>query len=601
MGINIQLRPFIDELFIVTKSGRVQRLGDIMNAAQADLIAECERQLRETGQIRIIVLKARQLGLSTVIEAVIFALTFLSENFGALIMSHEAESSEHLLKMTSHYWETFIFKRHFRTKYDGKKTLSWTFGGHISVGTAGGKGGARSRTIRGLHGSEVAFWPEPERLWTGLRNTIPTLEGAVTAIFLESTANGVGNYFYHVWNAAVLGENEYTAKFYPWHEHPEYVAQNIPEAQRAIYADLSSLDEEERMLVDRYRLGPERLIWRRWAIQNLCTGKDSRGRALSVSGIDQFHQEYPCNPHEAFISSGLNVFNLVKLLAHYKPWLGTKGRLVRDGGRVRFDERDDGPLTIFVWPSDDPNWGMYQIGADPTHTVAGDYACAQVIHRRTLEQVAVLRQKCDPVTFADQLELLGYFYNMAVIATEGVGPGYGTIGALMAKNYPMMWRNKKVDKSQGQNTDIMGWNTNRSTKHFAIQSLVKLLQDPIVAMEGREYGVIIHDEQTLMEMRSYVSTPDGQGYENGDGSPFDDGVMALAIAYTTHMVDILDVPAYEPPGREAIDRVERVIPAMAVKRTHNNPTHSFTDPTAPPAPRDPKANDKDAPWEDWDQ
>jgi hypothetical protein len=609
----IRLRPLIDELRIIDKKGRMVRFGDVINPPQADLIADAELQLATTGQIRTIILKARQMGLSTAVEAILFVLTMTQENFGTLIMSHENDSAEHILSMTNTYWTTFAFRRHYKTKRDAVNTLSWVHGGSMRVATAGGKKTkGRSKTIRGLHGSEVAFWEDPETLWTGLRNSIPTLEGAVTAIFMESTANGVGNFFHKQWNDAVAGRSEYTAKFYPWHEYPEYTADHLPQHLRTKYAQLGPLDDEEKTLVERFGLDAGRLAWRRYAIQNLCTGKDVRGRSQRVSGIDQFHQEYPADPHEAFISTGRNVFNLPKLLKHYDPWVGTRGNLSRDpSDRVKFTEDDqNGVLTIFRHPSPDENWGLYRIGGDPTHTVAGDDACAQVIHRRTLEQVAVIRMKATPMAFAEQLELLGYYYNTATIAPEREGPGYATIGVLTGRNYPRIWQSVPIDKAAGHVTDTYGWSTNVATKHHAVQTLVQLINDTVVQIGAHKHGLVIHDKQTLTEMRDYRVTEDGRGYENGDGSPYDDGVMALAIAITTHLIDIDEVPMYETPDRGNVaqklaasgartrdsipttpgQRHVQVVPDLAAPVRDGIPRHSFHDPIAPAAPTDPVAN-----------
>jgi hypothetical protein len=608
MGL-ILLRPHIDELFIVDKRGEVVRFGDVINPPQADLIADAERQLNETGQIRTIILKARQMGLSTAVEAILFTLAIYYDNFGALIMSHESDSAEHILTMTSNYWETYVNQDLYSLKNDAKSHLAWTHGSNMRVATAGGKKSkGRSKTIRGLHGSEVAFWEDPEVLWNGLRQAIPTLEGSITAIFMESTANGVGNFFHRAWNDAVSGRSEYVAKFYPWHEYPQYTADFLPAHLRSKYEDLGELDEEEQTLIKRYNLDAGRLIWRRYAIQNLCTGKDVRGRAQRVSGIDQFHQEYPCDPHEAFVSTGRNVFQLPKLLAHYEPLTGTTGKLVRNGNRITFEPRKDGNLTIYKHPSPDENWGLYRIGADPTHTVAGDDACAQVIHRRTLEQVAVLRQKATPMVFADQLELLGYYYNTATIAPEREGPGYATVGALAGKNYPAIWQSVPIDKAKGHVTDTYGWSTNVATKHHAVQTLVQLINEPLAPIGAHVHGLRVHDLQTLTEMRDYRVTEDGKGYENGDGSPYDDGVMALAIAVTTHLIDIDEVQAYEAPDRasdvatrlaERASQTRPSIPQGALPKIKavpkdGIPRHSFHDPIAPPAPFDPFANEDDA-------
>jgi hypothetical protein len=597
----VNLLPMIEELYILDKERGVVRFGDVMNYAQRELVLECERQLRTTGRIRVITLKARQIGISTVIEAIIFSLSILFTDFNSLILSHEKDSAEHILTMTKRYWNTYPFRDYHVEKYNGRTHLAWAdLGSNIRVGTAKNEKAGRSKTIQALHASEVAFWEQPETMMNGLRNSIPN--HGLTAIFLESTANGIGNYFHRTWNEASKGDNEFVPMFFPWHKHPEYRAAYLPESEREKFK-LNDLDEEEQTLRSRYRINDDRLIWRRWAITNLCQGD-----------LEKFHQEYPTTPHEAFVSTGRNVFPLRNLVAHYEPQKGLSGRLITVSNRLQFYPEDKGPLTIYTYPSEDKEWGVYIIGADPTHTTAGDYACAQVLNRRTLEVVATYRRKTDPITFAGDLKALGHYYNNALIAPEKTGPGYATIGALVASNYPFLYETQKVDTTPGINNDTYGWGTSRQTKHLAISHLVKAFMDRVEVVGGAKVGLIVHDETTMMELRDYVTTEDGQGYENGDGSMFDDGVMALAIAVTVHNIEP-PVHAYTPPVRDPAD----VQPAFRVKgpdtagRPHYQSGTGEVPGTGPRTERtarevveralnqetDTKKADS-APWDEWD-
>lgn len=592
--MDIKLYAFVSELKVLTKERGVVRLGDVMNYAQRELVLDCERQLKATGQIRIIVLKARQIGISTVIEAIIYALSILMRDFKSLIVSHENDSAEGLLSMTRRYWNTYTFKRFHQEKYNGRSHLSWADSdSEIQVATAKNVDAGRSKTLQALHASEVAFWDDPETLMTGLRQSIPTY--GLTAIFLESTANGVGNYFHRQWNEASKGQNEFTPLFFPWHKHPEYTAQFVPAAERGKY-QLENLGDEERTL-RKQGVPDERLIWRRWAIINLCQ-----------NSIDKFHQEYPSTPHEAFISTGLNVFPLPNLVKHYEPSRGLRGELIEVNGKMKFHESINGPLSIFAYPSSDKEWGVYLIGADPTHTTAGDYACAQVINRRTLEVVATLRRKIDPMTFATDLRRLGYYYNTAVIAPEKTGPGYATIGALNESGYPNLFQMAKIDSTPGAPiAQNYGWTTNRQTKHLAIAHLKRAIMEDVQMIGGAKYGLIVHDEQTVTEMRDYVTTDDGQGYENADGSPFDDGVMALAIGVAAHNIEP-PVPAYDASDRTPVlDRglggqKVLVVEKLAVPANGGIQT-SEGDPSEPDhaeaRPEQPHSADP-APWEEWE-
>lgn len=577
-----RLLPLISELKILTKDKQVARLGDVMNYAQLDFVRRCEEQLATRGQIRIVVLKARQIGISTIIEAINFVLAMLYDDFKAKIVSHEKDSATGILEMTKRYWDTYAWKKHYTEKYNGLTHLSWTNKSDINVSTAANAKTGRSLTIHSLHASEVGFWPDPETLMTGLDQSIPTF--GLNCIFLESTANGVGNYFHKKCTTAMKGESEYEFVFYPWHEHPEYTAAYVPEDSRQHYNVLGPLTEEEIKLREQFGLSDARLIWRRWAIQNKCQGD-----------INKFHQEYPSTPHEAFISTGLNVFPLEDLIDHYVPRKGKRGVLVRQGNKVVFQENRLGWFTMFAEPSVDRDWGIYLCGADPTHTTAGDYACIQVINRRTLEQVGVYRRKIDPINFGKDLQLVGTYYNTALVAPEKTGPGYATVGCIVADNYYNVFTMTNVAKMPGKpvGEDLAGWMTSEVTKHLAISHLKKLVLDPVIEIGGQKYGLVIHDEVTLLEMRDYVTTKSG-GYENSDGSDYDDGVMAFAIAVTAH--------AIEPPPPAYTEALDMRVPRKGPVKPGITAGHALVRDNAPrdtPVGGAPEGREQ-APWEAWD-
>lgn len=548
-GHAIHLKPIVYELRVLTKERGVQRLGDIINPTQEALLQEAEDQLAKYGQIRIIILKARQMGQSTIVEAIIFALSILYQDFQSLIISHEAESAEHILGMTKRYWSTYPFRRFHDEQYNGRKQLAWSdLGSNIVVATAKNVGAGRSKTLHALHASEVAMWENPVELMTGLRQAIPSI--GLTAIFYESTAKGIGNFFHSTWIDAEAGRSEFVPLFFPWYWDPMYTARNIPRFSQAKYSELLDPDEDEKVLIAMGVTIPK-LLWRRWAIVNLCQ-----------NNLDQFKQEYPSTPSEAFLSSGRNVFNLNDLLAHYAPMKPKRGFLKRVGREVKFFESERGALKVYRSPSSDKSWGVYQIGADPTHTTVGDEACAQVINRRTLEQAAVLNEHLDPIEFGKQLYLLGEWYNFALIAPEAEGPGYATVGHLLGSNYPYVWESQKVDKTPGKvMTDVFGWRTNKSTKHLAIGQLVNMLSQPLTKIGNTVYGLLIHDEDTFTEMRDYITDEQG-GFMNGDGSMFDDCVMALGIAYATHFIEP-PLPAYTR-DESHIQIVQQVKEAMDI-------------------------------------
>lgn len=523
----MRLAPFLSRLNIIDKNRRTVPLR--LNWAQADYVSRIEAAYDAGRPGRFIILKARQMGLSTATEAVIFAYSFLFENNKSLVISHDQDSYEHLLGMSKHYWETFFAKRLYNTDYKSRRELAWVeTGSAIRTATAKTVSAGRSQTIHALHASEVAFWDDAATLMTGLRQTIP--ETPSTFIALESTANGIGNYYHTEWQAAVRGDSEYEALFYPWWKHPEYTAERL-RVESSLVGTLSSDERALTALLSSASYSPpqidSRILWRRHALRNLCQ-----------NDVNVLRQEYPATPEEAFVSTGRNVFPYEKLQECYQRQDGARGFIMVGGdGSPRFVPSAEGPVTIFSMPSSNKDWGRYFVSGDPTRTTRGDYACIQVINRRTLEQVARVRIRIDPVNFGRELINIAKFYNDAMLVTETTGPGYATIGAILTMGYSRVWQNKFADKLQGAIPDQYGFGTNVQRKNWAIGALLNLIV---------ENQIIIHDPITFDELTNYVTLDNG-GYGPAAGkNGYDDTVMALAIAVICHLTE----PPLPPYGQD---------------------------------------------------
>jgi hypothetical protein len=356
--------------------------------------------------------------------------------------------------------------------------------------------------------SECAFWDEPERLMVGLNQSVPYKHG--TIVILESTANGVGNWFHEEWTRAVRGESQYVPLFFPWFKHEEY---SFPTTTLKSY----ELLKEERELAREFGLSLGQLAWRRHTIVNDCLGDD-----------ELFKQEFPCTPNESFLSTGRNVFPLQRLDEHTSVDSGVKGMLVNDKGTIKFIRDATGPLTIFKSPGRDPLKARYVVAGDPTKTTYGDKACIQVINRFTFEQVAVFHQHLDAVPFAHQLMMLAYYYNTALLNCEIEGPGYATIGVILDNSYPDLWQHRWADKAPGKVSTSWGWSTNYQRKHWAMEKVKFLLA---------QRGVFtIHDRITHDQMENYVYLQNGEMGPASDGLS-DDAVMAMAIAVVSTMTE----------------------------------------------------------------
>jgi len=506
--MSINFRPMLKNLHIVDKDGLDTRLQ--LNWGQEILLEEVHRQWNANRPVRVIILKARQIGISTLSEAILFCMSQMFHNMRGRVVAHDNDSTQGLLEMSSYYWDTWAFNKLATLKYNSRNELAWVENkSSIRVSTAKNTRAGRGKTLRALHASEVAFWENPDVLMLGLTQAIPNRPG--TFIALESTANGLGNWFHKTWMAAEEREINYVPIFLPWFRHPEYTAH----FENIAVPSILRLDDEEKFL-RKLGIDDSRLIWRRHAIKDRCN-----------RSVEQFHQEYPTNPEEAFISTGSNVFDYKILQSAYEPRAPLVGRLMDTNDGIKFVEDPMGPLSIYSLPSDDQDWGIYMIGGDSTKATRGDYSCAQVINRRTMEQVAVWRAKVTPMHFGRQLAWLGTYYNKAMLAPEIQGGGYATIGFLQAVNYPFIWRNRWAEKIPGAMKEVYGWESTVKTKHWALGALLKSLGDG---------DIKIHDKVTFGEMTNFVSLPDGTfGPAEGEGKGHDDTVLALAIATVAHL------------------------------------------------------------------
>jgi hypothetical protein len=366
---------------------------------------------------------------------------------------------------------------------------------------------------------------------TGLNATIPDRFGSM--LVLESTANGVGTWWHEQWLRAEAGESDYIPCFYPWFRHFEYRRPTTlctrlelhPEEKQILDLALAQGVNTE----DAYRS----IQWYRWAVPN------------KVADLDALHQEYPSTPEEAFITSGNTLFPEQHLQDCYAPLEGVRGNLIEDPDThqikfVRGDRRS--PLTVFKAPITrrPPDSARYMISGDPAMTIEGDYACIQVLNRGTHEQVATWRARIDPVGFAEEMMKIGKWYHMGVLVPECEGGGQATMGVLLARSYPNIWKHQWFDKAPGKPSTSYGWYTNYDRKSGAIGLLQRMFSDG---------SILIHDPTTYHELRGYT-TQSGGGYGPTDRSGHDDAVMALAINVAASH--------FEGPYREGPARVDNV-------------------------------------------
>lgn len=260
------------------KSGQIAPLA--LNRAQKHIHERLEAQRQRTGKVRALILKGRQQGCSTYVEARFFWRTAWATGIRTFILTHEEAASANLFEMAQRYLDYLPPElKPSVNAQNAKELLFKALDSGYKVGTAGNKAVGRSSTIQLFHGSEVAFWPNAEEHAAGILQTVSSADG--TEVILESTANGIGNFFHAQWQLAERGESDFIAVFVPWYWQEEY--------RREVPKDFKPTAEE----IDyqgAYGLNFEQLAWRRSKIAEL--------------GDSKFRQEYPANATEAFQTSG---------------------------------------------------------------------------------------------------------------------------------------------------------------------------------------------------------------------------------------------------------------------------------------------------------
>lgn len=289
-------------LFIRTKAGKIVPLK--LNRAQLYLHDRLEKQRRETGKVRAIVLKGRQMGASTYIEARFYWRLWGGKGLRAFILTHEQAATDNLFSMAKRYHDNVPEALRHPTQAANAKELA--FEGRdcsYSVATAGTKEVGRSATMQLFHGSEAAFWPNAEDHIAGLEQALADVDG--TERILESTANSIGNSFQRRYSAAQRGSSDIPI-FMPWFWSEDYAAEP-PDgwAPPKAWEDYS----------ERNGLTWEQLYWAFVKNRDMAsaTGQSENEPCW------KFKQEYPSNAEEAFQTAGNSFIPSDKVAAARNP------------------------------------------------------------------------------------------------------------------------------------------------------------------------------------------------------------------------------------------------------------------------------------------
>ena len=629
---NIELFPkFCEEFLVIVPREGMTAVPFKLNKAQWYVFNRYIKDPYQRGEpIRIMCLKARQEGISTLTQALGFWSVLGHQHWAAKIIASKKEQSLTVFKMMKRFWRNlpnepwfptfmvsqmnrdnmeFVKPEERKYRYDPEKN-PWTVNldSHISIGSSEEDDDlGRAGTYQFVHASEVASW---KRLHASLGSLLSCAQPTPqTVVLLESTAKGM-NEFYDLWkdeeHAGRELESIWQKVFLPWYYDPRYEKELSSRTEKKFIDDYeeelfkrikndTELHEHVDQDVDDKRIW-EKIFWRRWTIHN------NPGFRIDP---DYFNQEFPSTPTEAFRFTAQSVWNprtIEKMEKHIRApeWRGDLHVLFDRDDQHRKDHRgrkvsglekklipnERGRLKIFEKPKKDC---FYVVTADVAEgkAVEGvseslskrDFSVVQVFKMAPFppfEQVAVWHGSVAPHILGYIECALGEMYagaskTGAYLAWENNSLGVGIqVPVIEHVGYQNVYMRREISSVSRHETHEPGWKTTSKTKYLAVHHGIML------ADEGH---LIIHDESTLMEMKSFSRVGENQErirFEAARGH--DDRVMAMliAIAISEEMLVLLTkqakgLPKEDGKSRDWRDTYGFVFPWDEEKNAGGNP------------------------------
>lgn len=455
--------------YITTKDGSKKLFK--LNSAQLDFATNFLLK----GYKRLIILKARQLGFTTLI-----ALWFLDEimwnpNTEALQIAHTLKDAGELFNRKISYAMKNLYEcmRSILTlSQSSAKKLQFDYvdadGTQIGTSAISVSNSGRSGTFHLLHISELGklsklYQGRAEEVVTG---TIPSVPAGGN-ILIESTAEGQSGLFYEMYDKALKRKSEITPElsnieFYPVFYNWTWDKEEIARSNSFGTIRTSQMKECE-------------IDWAEYQVDNNLTDEEISfyytKYIAANEDIDKLHQEFPTNEIEAFIGSGSNYFSLRKTAellekaknTPYTTFNFINGEFFEDN--ITLDKDDFQGLVVYHKAQDGRR---YVIGADAAEGLMdGDYSTACVVG--VDKQIkAFYRGRIDPDEFSKLLFALGKMYNTALLAVEFNKDGNWINTDLNTSGYPNLYLRTSIDDITHRVTKSYGWLTSKKTRDYML-------------------------------------------------------------------------------------------------------------------------------------
>jgi hypothetical protein len=496
--------------------------------SQEIFLANFMAQFNANEPIRLIVLKARQLGLTTISVALMCWLAFLHPYMHVLSMSDEDTRVDVNFAMARIAYENLCWWMQPEKRYDVRSAVlgfdrakeidrDYSLGMQSVIYFESAKqpgGAAYSKSLYGAHLAEVARYGNSNAITEGIFGSLVNYKHSIG--IMESTARGRRSTWFRLCRAAEKGTLGWKFVFVEWFREPGYSI--------AVPANFSKTNEEDAIIRKaeeqlKINLTDGQMAWRR---EKMAEFEATDGDA------EKFSQEFPFTPAEAFVASGRCAFSkrrlneMINYFCRPPKWTG-EIRLEENNLTPKLTRQEGGKLRIWESPRQKLK---YYISGDPSMGIEnGDPCCAQVYLipediNQPLRQVARWHGYSPPTQFARILAALGFHYNTAEIAPEC--NTITTVASDLVKvlMYPRWYRWMREDKARNAYSNWIGWQTTFRNKNELIGRFREALD---------EWTVIIRCEDDIDEMFDFVE--EEEGTERYSGAEHDDAVMAHMICY----------------------------------------------------------------------
>lgn len=444
----------------------------------------------------VVVLKARQLGLTTLMMSYALWMLLFRPGSNIVLVSRSQTAADKALEIIDFMWNflpPWMQERLPELDNNAAKHHSYRFkDGMTSKITSY----AATRTVAAGETASLVIWDEAalaEYQDDAIRTLIPTTDAGGSMIVF-STARGGHNAFARLFRGAQRQENEFVPVFHPWH--------------RSRF--MNPLANEQEIDFSRY---------------------ESKKRAMSNEPW-LFYAEYPADVDEAFRQSGRSRFNNLLPSEEYEQF-PFQGHIYEDGnGGWQFVEDEDGLFRISEEGMEGVPEGCKPVVViDPASGTGGDYT-AITVGWLDYDGIPVRAafwhsNMVEPSEYVDYAEAMGYYFadysgkpGLMVIEKQG---GYGdtVIHLLRSSGYRNLYVHKYTGHRKYRQDQMFGFPMNAAKRPLVIDTLAKWV--------NYESDEVMRGVDSLLrrELGAFVVRPDGK--VAADVGMTDDLVMSAAI------------------------------------------------------------------------